>query len=79
MLEDDDRQTAYNDYTATMQRHLVDLLGRYIYRDNWTEDMPSFIDMIHDQDQKASQPQQTNEEAKNHVYEIFGIKKPVRG
>ena len=76
MVEDDERQTAYNDYTATMQRHLVDLLGRYFIGNKW-EDMPSFIDMIHDQD--SGQSAQTNEEAKNHVYEIFGIKQPVRG
>ena len=77
MLEDDDRQTAYNDFTATMQRHLTDLLGQYLVGNDW-EDMPSFIDMMH-KDETPVQPQQTNEDAKAHVYKIFGITEPVRG
>lgn len=77
MLEDDERQTAYNDYTATMQRHLADLLGRYLVGDEW-ENLPSFIDMMH-KDEAPVQPQQTNEDAKAHVYKIFGITEPVRG
>ena len=77
MIEDDDRQAVYSDYTATMQRHLVNLLGRYMIGEEW-EDVPSFIEMIHDS-KLTVQPQQTNEDAKSHVYSIFGVSPPERG
>jgi len=77
MLEDDDRDTFYRDYTGTMQRHLVDLLGRYLCGEEW-QPMPSYIEMLHPEEQKK--PAETNAEAKAHVYKIFGIsKEPERG
>lgn len=77
MIENERRQQIYRDYTATMQKHLVNMLGRYLYA-NWQE-MPSYISMVHPDQAPSPAKQETNEEAKAHVYEIFGIKPPEGG
>ena len=66
------REAEYRDYTATMQRHLVNLIGHYMYGSKWQQ-MPSFLKIAHPEMKDESQPQQTAEEAKAHIYEIFGI------
>ena len=79
LLDDDEKETFYRDYTATMQKHLVDLLGRFITGDGW-QSMPSYLEMAHEgADLPKQNTQQTNEEAKAHVYKIFGITPPERG
>ena len=77
MIEDDDRETTYRDYTATMQKHLVNMLGRWFVGEEW-EPMPSYLEMVHDQE-TVPRTQETNEDAKAHVYKIFGVTPPERG
>ena len=68
LIEYRKRQQLYRDYTATMQRHLVNLLGSR-FCENW-QPVPSYIEMMYPQ---APAAQETNESAKAHVYKIFGI------
>ncbi len=70
MLEDDDREQLYRDYTATMQRHLVTMLYKHLYTGDW--EPPSYLDAAHPS--AAAQPAtETPEDTKAHVYKIFGI------
>lgn len=69
MVEDDDRETIYRDYTATMQRHVVTLLGRYLVGKEW-QDLPSYLDLAHG---GYSKPRDEVAEAKQHINEMFGI------
>lgn len=61
-----------------MQRHLVNLLGRYLVGEEW-EQMPSYLEIAHPENVKTTEPEQTNEDAKAHVYSIFGVSPPERG
>ena len=77
MLEDLDELTLYRDYTATMQRHAANMLGS-----RWVEEwqpLPSYLDMAHPKQKKPEPKQESIEESKAHVYEIFGITPPERG
>lgn len=76
MIEYEERQQIYRDYTATMQKHIVNLLGRYLCTE-WHE-MPSYLSMMYPE-QAPPVTQQTNEEAKAHIYEVFGITPPEGG
>ena len=78
MIEDDERQELYRDYTATMQRHLVNLLGRFLSGDEWQE-VPSYLEMSHESAAQKAPTQETNEDAKAHVYAAFGVNPPERG
>lgn len=69
MMEDDDREMLYRDYTATMQRHAVTLIGRYMFGKEWQE-LPSYIDLAHN---GAEKRKDEAEEAKQHINEIFGV------
>lgn len=73
MIEDDIRETEYRDYTATMQRHLVNLIGSYLCGDKW-KPMPSFLEIMHPKTDDNKPPEQTVDEAKEHIYEMFGLK-----
>lgn len=77
MIEDDIRETVYRDYTATMQRNLVNLLGRYLCED-W-QPVPSYLDMAHPQAKPQEPDHETIEDTKAHVYKLFGIDPPERG
>ena len=70
MLEDDDREQLYRDYTATMQRHLVMMLYKHLYTGDW--EPPSYLDIAH-QKAAAEPAKETAEETKAHVYKIFGV------
>lgn len=76
MIEYEKQQEIYQDYTATMQKHLVDMLGQHFFSE-W-KPMPSYISMMHPD---VTQPvaQETNEDAKAHIYNIFGITPPEGG
>lgn len=69
MLEDDDRETLYRDYTSTMQRHLATMIGRYMFGDKW-EDLPSFIELAHPESKHKAD---SIESDKQHINELFGI------
>lgn len=73
MIEDDDREIVYRDYSATVQKHMLNLLGAYFCGEKW-EPMPSYLEIAHPHLKKEDAPEQTVEEAKAHVYEMFGIK-----
>lgn len=70
MLEDDEREILYRDYTATMQKHLVTLIGRYLVGKEW-KDLPSYIDFAHPSKEKPKE--ESVDDARRHVYEMFGI------
>lgn len=80
MMEEFDREMLYREYTASMQKNIVDLLGTRWVGEKWSE-MPSFIEMTHPDRKPSPQTEkEQNDEAKSHVYEIFGItKEPERG
>ena len=69
MVEDDERDALYRDYTATMQRHLVTLVGRFMAGDKWQE-LPSYISLAHPE---IGKPKDSIENAKQHIKEIFEI------
>ena len=82
MLEESDQEIIYRDYTATMQRHLVNMLTKYLYQNpEW--EPPSYIDIAHpseksEEEQKQEQKRKDEEDIA-HVYEAFGFTKPERG
>lgn len=76
MILDDLRETKYRDYTAVMQRNLVNMLGRYLYAD-W-QPVPSWLEIAHPKTEPEPR-QESVEESKAHVYQIFGITPPERG
>lgn len=78
MLEDDDRENIYRDYTATMQKHVVDLLGRYFYGEQWTM-MPSYIEMAHPAEAPTKSQEESDRETIENVYKSFGIIRPEGG
>ena len=67
----EERDQLYRDYTATMQRQMATILVGYMTHSDW--EPPSYIELAHP-GQAAAAPQETNESAKAHVFEIFGIK-----
>lgn len=75
MIEDDARDTMYRDYTATMQRHLVQFCFTHFGGKDW--EPPSWMDLAHPQDDPAEKKQpETKEDAKAHIYALFGAKPP---
>ena len=56
----------------------MNLLGRYLIGEEW-EQMPSYLEIAHPENVKTTEPEQTNEDAKAHVYSIFGVSPPERG
>lgn len=71
MIEDDEQEQVYRDYTATMQMHLVQIVFALGGGKDW--EPPSFIDLAHPYLKKQEKPQQSAEDAKQHVYALFGI------
>lgn len=70
MLEDDDRETLYRDYTAT---RLNELLTMQIRRYTDSDYKPAqYIELAH-KDGAQRAPQETNEDTKAHIYKIFGV------
>lgn len=76
MIEDDDSENMYRDYTATMQKHMVDIIGRYVYGEQWNM-MPSYIEMAHPAPKKPQE--QSDRETIENVYKSFGIIRPEGG
>ncbi len=70
MLEDDDREQLYRDYTATMQRHLVTMLYKHLYTGDW--EPPSYLDAAHPS-QAQTPKAETADETKAEVYRKFGV------
>lgn len=69
MVEDDERDSLYKDYTATMQRHLVTLVGCYMLGSKWQE-LPSYISLAHPE---IGNSKDSIESAKQHIKDIFGV------
>ena len=72
MLEDDARETMYRDYTATMQRHLVHMCFMYFGGKDW--EPPSYVDLAHPDEAKQTEHTESKEDAKAHIYNLFGAK-----
>lgn len=65
MLDDDRRQTLYQDYTATMLRQLTQAFVSFA-GGKW--EAPSFIEMVYPEQRK---PAQTKQEIIDHVLALF--------
>lgn len=74
MLEDDTREVMYRDYTATMQRHLVQLCYSYFGGKDWSP--PSYVDLAHPDEAAPAESKESKEDVKAHIYELFGAKPP---
>jgi hypothetical protein len=67
MIEDAEREALYEDYTATMQKHLVSILAA---RYGLDLQLPSWLEMVHPKD---APPVRSVEDDRQHVHDLFGI------